>query len=412
MLKTALNSMSVWRRQSRNWKVISVRSMANRFFERLTMDYNSIYISALGADPLQLGLLNGFSNVAGTMISAPFGWIQDRFSLRKIFLTGVGLSLLVTLAFALANDWVMVIPAMVLSSIAMTVGSCLTICDVSLRDEDRSACKGICDGAFVTPSLLAPALAALIITYFGGISVEGIRPLYWIRFVVGAILALFLVLNLKEVVRPSSPKSSGFVGDYREVFRRGLALKRWMAFIVVSSFSTGMVSPFMQLFAYEIKGADQFLIGSMTTAGLVIQVLFSASMGGFTYGIGRKNIIYLVEPLYCISILMLVFAPSPEYLIISSILGGFRTIADYIAIDPLQVELVPIDCRGRWRGIVGLCGGLASIPAPIIGGMIWEIMGPSYLILTPILLGLFVRIPILTTIPEKRNFVRKVGVRS
>jgi len=409
MLKTALNSMSVWRRQSRNWKVISVRSMANRFFERLTMDYNSIYISALGADPLQLGLLNSISNVAGTMISAPFGWIQDRFSLRKIFLMGVGLSLLVTLAFALANNWVMVIPAMVLSSIATTVGSCLTICDVSLRDEDRSACKGICDGAFVAPSLLAPALTALTITYFGGISVEGIRPLYWIRFVAGVILALFLVINLTEVVRPNSPKSSGFVRDYREVFRRGSALKRWMAFIAVSSFSTGMVGPFMQLFAYEIKGANQFIIGSMTTAGLVIQVLFSASMGGFANGIGRKNIIYLVEPLYCISILMLVSAPSPEYLVISSILGGFRTIADYIATDPLQVELVPIDCRGRWRGIVGLCSGLASIPAPIIGGMIWEIMGPSYLILTPILLGLLVRIPILTTIPEKRNFVRKRG---
>jgi len=399
--------MSVWRRQSRNWRVISVRSMANRFFERLTTDYNSIYISALGANPLQLGLLNGFSNVAGTMISAPFGWIQDRFSLRKLFLTGVVLSLLMTLAYALANDWVMVIPAMILSSTAITVGSCLTICDVSLRDEDRSACKGICDGAFVTPSLLAPALAALTITYFGGISVEGIRPLYWIRFVAGAILALILFINLTEVIRPSSLKSTGFIGDYREVFRRGKALKRWMAFVIASYFSTGMVGPFIQLFAYEVKGADQFILGSMTTAGLVIQVLFSASMGGFANSIGRKNIIYLVEPLYCISILILIFAPSPEYLIISSILGGFRTIAEYIATDPLQVELVPIDCRGRWRGIVGLCGGLASIPAPIIGGMIWEKMGPNYLIIISMLLGLFVRIPILATIPEKRPAVHQ-----
>jgi len=403
MFKTAFNSMSVWRRQSRNWRVISVRSMANRFFERLTTDYNSIYINALGADPFQLGLLNGFSNVAGTMISAPFGWIQDRFSLRKIFLTGVVLSLLVTLAFALADNWVTVIPAMTLSSIAITVGSCLTICDVSLRDEDRSACKGICDGAFVTPSLLAPALAALTITYFGGISVEGIRPLYWIRFAAGAILALILFINLTEVKIPRSPKSTGFIGDYREVFRRGKALKKWMAFIVVSYLSTGMVGPFIQLYAYEVKGADQFIIGSMTTAGLVIQVLFSASMGGFANSLGRKKIIYLVEPLYCISILMLIFAPSPAYLIISSILGGFRTIADYIAIDPLQVELVPIDCRGRWRGIVGLVGGLASIPAPIIGGIIWEIIGPNYLIFTPILLGLFVRLPLLTIIPEKKN---------
>jgi len=78
-------------------------------------------------------------------------------------------------------------------------------------------------------------------------------------------------------------------------------------------------------------------------------------------------------------------------------------IADYISITPLQVELVPDDCRGRWRGIVGLCSGLASIPAPIIGGLIWENLGGTYLILTPILIDLLLRIPMLTTIPEKIN---------
>jgi MFS family permease len=400
-LRTTLSSVSIWRRQSRNWKLISIRSMINRFFERLTVDYNNIYIIGLGADPIQLGLVNSFANVAGTMISAPFGWIQDRYSLRKLFLFGICLSLFVALMFALAREWTILIPAMILSNIAATVGSCLTICDVSLKDEDRSACKGICDGAFATPSLLAPALAALIITQFGGISVEGIRPLYWIKIVGGAILSILLALKLEEIVRPKLSKGSGFFEDYREVFRRGSALKRYMAFTIVSSFSIGMVSPFTQLFAYEIKGADQFILGGMTTSALVIQALFSASMGDLANRIGRKKVIYMVEPFYWISILMLVFAPSPDYLIFSSILVGFKNIVGYVARDPLQVELVPIDLRGRWRGIVGLCSGLASIPAPIIGGIVWEKIGPAFLILTPILLNALIIIPILSTLPGK-----------
>ena len=403
MFKNTTNSIYVWRRQSRNWKLVSIRSMANRFFERLTADYNNIYISGLGADPVQLGFVNSISNIAGTAISIPFGWIQDRYSLRKIFLVGIGLSLFVTLSFALAKDWVMIIPAMVLSSIAVTVGSCLTICDVSLKDEDRSACKGICDGAFATPSLLAPTLAALTITSFGGISVEGIRPLYWIKLFAGIVLALFLAANLKEVVRQNMPKGLGFVEGYREVFKIGTALKRYVAFSLASSFSMGMVGPFMQLFAYEVKGADQFILGGMATASLVVQALFSASFGGLANTIGRKKLIYFVEPMYWASLIVLVFAPSPAYLIVSSILGGFRTIVDYVAIDPLQVELAPINIRGRWRGIVGFCGGLASIPAPIIGGIIWENLGPSYLLITSLLLDMGVRMPLLTTIPEKRT---------
>lgn len=49
-----------------------------------------------------------------------------------------------------------------------------------------------------------------------------------------------------------------------------------------------------------------------------------------------------------------------------------------------MVELVPIDCIGRWRGILGLFGGFISIPAPIIGGIFWENLGLSCLILIPI----------------------------
>jgi len=282
--------------------------MLARFVDRLTADYTSIYISGLGADPIQLGLVNSFSSVAGTIISAPLGWLQDRYSLRKIFLAGVGMSFLVTLMFALANDWVMIIPAMILSSLAVNVGSCLTICDVSLNNADRSACKGICDGVFYLPSLLAPILAALIITNFGGISVQGIRPLYWISVVAGIVLLLFLLIYLQEIGRQNPPSGSGFFEGYREVFRKGSALKRWIAFSVVSSFSAGMIGPFTQLFVYEIKGGNQFIIGGMTTAALVIQVLFAASLGSFAGRVGRKKVYYITEPLYCASLLLLAFA--------------------------------------------------------------------------------------------------------
>lgn len=43
----------------------------------------------------------------------------------------------------------------------------------------------------------------------------------------------------------------------------------------------------------------------------------------------------------------------------------------------------------------------ASIAAPIIGGYVWEVIGPSYLFLFPIMINILVRIPILTTVSEK-----------
>jgi MFS family permease len=146
MAKTVKSYFSVWGRQRRNWRILSLRALFNRFFERLTMPYMNIYIRALGANPIQLGLVNSFNQIAGTLISIPVGWLEDRFSLRKLFLIGVGLAQLVILIYSLATGWVMIIPAMVLSAFAMKIGQCQTICDVSLKDEDRGTCKGIVTG--------------------------------------------------------------------------------------------------------------------------------------------------------------------------------------------------------------------------------------------------------------------------
>lgn len=399
--KTILKSFSVWRRQVKNWRVVSVRSLFTRFFQRLVLAYQNIYIRELGADPIQLGIVNSFSPIADTVFSIPIGWLQDRYSLKKIFLAGVALQLIVRVIFAFATGWVMLIPAMLLQPIATKAAVCITICLVTLKREDRSICRGICDGFFATPSLFAPTVAALVITFFGGISAEGIRPLYFIQLFADFFLFLFLIAQLTEIARVKViKKKSSFVGDLREVFERGTSLKKFLAFSAVGTFTLTMMTTFKYPFAHEIKGANQLIIGGMTTAGFLIQSLLSIPMANLVTRTGWKKMVYILEPLYWLSILILVIAPSPEYLIISSIFDGFRNIAGFICITPLMAELVPIDCLGRWRGIIGMVGALVSIPAPIIGGLVWETIGPHYLFLIVMLIDMFIRIPILTKIPE------------
>lgn len=148
----------------------------------------------------------------------------------------------------------------------------------------------------------------------------------------------------------------------------------------------------------------------MTTAGLMTQILLSPIFGAIADRSGRKRVLYMIEPLYWASLLTLIFAPerSFTFLIISALLGGFRQIATYTVLAPLMIDLVPIDQIGRWRGILGLIDGLAAIPAPILGGIIWNTFGPSYVILIPLVLDIVLRLPILSTIPEKTRSKEKV----
>ncbi|MCD6262921.1 hypothetical protein J7L60_00700 [Candidatus Bathyarchaeota archaeon] len=77
---------SFWRRQRKNWRIVVTRQVFNRFFNQITMQFSNIYIRALGASPTELGSVNSASSLIGTLISIPVGWLQDRYSLRKIFL--------------------------------------------------------------------------------------------------------------------------------------------------------------------------------------------------------------------------------------------------------------------------------------------------------------------------------------
>jgi hypothetical protein len=50
--------------------------------------------------------------------------------------------------------------------------------------------------------------------------------------------------------------------------------------------------------------------------------------------------------------------------------------------------------------LLGLFRGLVTIPAPILGGLIWDGLGPSYVFTIPLAIDLLFKIPLLVTIPE------------
>jgi len=394
---------AVWRRQNRNWRTVVIRQIFNRFFNQMTMQYSNIYIRELGASPVELGAVNSASGLGGTLISLPLGFLQDRYSVRKIFLFGVALMTLVPLLYAVACSWEFIIPAILISGLGMRLGSCVVICDLSLPNEDRATGKALCEGIGALPTLFAPTLAAILITWFGGINAEGIRPLYWIQLAARVILCVYVVLVMTEIARPKREvKGAGPVGDFKEVFRRGTAVKRWLFFLSLNIFTGTMMTTFRYPYAHEVKGAGQFIIGGIVTAMILTEALFSTPLGRLADRIGRKKTFYLLIPLFSLANILFVFAPSPLFLLLAGFLMGFRMLSMF-TYGSMTPELVPKECIGRWRGLIGLFTGLVSIPAPIIGGLIWEHLGPAWVFIIPTVIDLCLRLPLLYTVPETLN---------
>jgi len=119
--KTAMKSFHFVTKQEKPFKINMLRVAAKYFPTLLTRQYESIYIMALGDTPLQLGVVNSLGRLAGASAALPTGWSVDRYGLRKTILFGTFLMALGALLFALATNWMVVIPAMTIATLAVRV---------------------------------------------------------------------------------------------------------------------------------------------------------------------------------------------------------------------------------------------------------------------------------------------------
>ncbi len=392
------------RRQKSNYHVAVTRSAASRFLANLTAQYNAIYAVALGADSVMLGTITSIGSGISALISIPVGWRADRYGIKSLYLLGVGLLAGGALFYALAPSWQVITVAIILVSIStrLTGTGCSVVCADSVKNEDRVTAQNLCVTVSSTAGLIAPLIAAHLVTVFGGLNAQGIRPLYYFRFVGYGLVLLFVAVRLREprqLQKAYIQPKSNFIEDFKKIFEGGGSLRRWIVVASLTGLPMAMTSPFLPLYAHQVKGADQYLLGIMTTAAVVTRLAFGIPLGRLADKVGRKKVIYLLPPLWYAAYLLLVFSPNAVMLVMAGALQTFYAISSGIT-SAMTMELVPVERMGKWSGMLGLFRGLITIPAPLLGGLIWRELGPMYVFVIPLAVDLVLRIPLLVTVPE------------
>lgn len=391
----------IWR-QKKPFKVNLLKNIIKNFSDALTQQYQSIFMSGLGADPVEIGYVNSIGGVAGALFAIPIGWLTTKWGIRNIFLTGLPLLILSSAIFAIAKSWEITLVALVISMVAVRLNmtGCPLVCGNTLKNEERATGMQLCDTISAVPRLVAPIVAAYVITAYGGLDAEGIRPLYWIRCL-GLIISLLLIY--KYFNNPSNMRietaHSTLLGDLRRIFKEGVKVKHWIIYLMLSTFPMYIGNTFTPLYVAGMKGANEVILGWMFTASWLAVIPLALPIGRCADRFGRKKMILLMTPLYCASLLLIVYAWDVNMLIISGFLNGFYTLMA-VTQGAITAELVPRELLGSWYGVLGLFRGFIGIISPILGGVIWEIVSPEYIFYFLIATQL-VKMLILATIPLK-----------
>jgi MFS family permease len=158
-----------------------------------------------------------------------------------------------------------------------------------------------------------------------------------------------------------------------------------MVFDFLSSSTFFLSQTFLPAFVTEVKFGDEYTVGGMTTASMALPILLSLILGRAADTYGRKKVLYITIPLYCLSVLLLVYAQNTSMLVISGILQGFYLLST-VTQGAITADLMPVQFLGTWYGILSICRGAAIVVAPLAGGVIWSTIGSEYVFFMIILI--------------------------
>ena len=374
----------------------------------LPANYNQLYITGLGADPVNLGSLSSLGGLVSSTASAPVGWLIDKYGVKRMVVYGLLISTLVSLIYYTSGSWLTLIPAVMLAELGFRMIIPLTdliFMDV-VKSTSRAQALALSRTVWAIPSLVAPMTAAFVVASSGGICVEGIRPLYIIQAAAIALVALLVYMKLEEthVNSVSLGSNVNFVEGFREVLKGGKRILLWLILMGLWRFSNSLSMPYIPLWMAYVKGADPYILGFVGTAGLVSSALMQMPIGILADRVGRKRAFFIFRPIAYLGTAVLLLAPYPQLLIAVGFLGAIGFMGGLAAVSftpfiTMHWEMVPAEMRGRWFGLSSLFESM-SIAGYMLGGILWSYGYMELVLLLPMIVELTCIMPILALIPD------------
>lgn len=411
-MKKTLDTISdFYHNLSKDLKIIFLRSSIANFSFNLN-PYNSIFIVALGASGTQLGLLTSLSLGLTAISSMATGWLSDRIDRKKMFLIGAFVGLLVPLIYYMVDSLLWLVPAFIFAGFAEGVISppWTAMYANSVKNENRGAIYGIANIFILTPMLFAALIGGQIVNRAGGLTTQGIRPIYLLQLVllVSAWLIVYWKLGERHPGQVERKLSlSTMVQDYKVVLKRK-GVQAWVGMKSLGSVSIGLAGPFWMLFAATVHGASAITISYMVTARSIMNIVTSPLSGRLTDTMGRKwMIIYGRIIMYISTVIFLVFGERELYLILAWILMGLSD-STGVAWQAQEAELVNHTQRARITALSVAAFNLLAVPASVLGGWLWDSVNPLAPFVVMMIIDGFIRMPMVYKyVPDSKSLEKE-----
>jgi MFS family permease len=369
----------------RNVAVLAASLFGMALGEELWQSYVPLYLQALGAGGVAIGLFGSFKDLLDGLYQYPGGWLADRLGRRRSLLVFTSLAIVGYATYALARSWGVVFVGL-LGVMAWKAGAFPTTFAVigdSLPPERRAVAFGVQSALVRVPRIIGAPVGGMLIAA-GGV-VGGVRLALSITIALALFVALVQYLGYdRQPPPPAPPEPHQSVRSI--VSGMPAALTRLLAADCLVRIGEGIAASFIVLYVTGTQQLSAAQFGTLYAIQQAVAIAFYVPGGKVADWVGRTPLVALTFVFFAAFPLAVGLAGSYAALVGAFVIGGLKELGEP-ARKSLIVDLAPDDRRARTVGVYYGIRNLLVVPAGLLGGLLWQV-SPTLPLYTAFIVGM------------------------
>jgi len=345
----------------------------------------ALYLKELGAEVGQIGLFYTISQIIPLLLQILGGWLSDSLGRLRAIAIGSTVGVFVYAPLLLTTRWEWVLLASALGAVTRSlVGPSFDafIADHS-EPENRARLFGITQTLFGIVSVVGPALGGYLVE---ATSFKGMLAVAAILYIVATVIRIGMAREAAktQVAVENSVTFTNLKANLGTMFSLILAggLFTWILITDgIRDIFSNMSFSFLSVFMQDIARLSIGQIGIMSSIFGIAMMAVMIPAGWLADKVGERVNIAISFLLMAISIGLVVIVPpaSPVWVYgLGWVIAGTSMGLATPAYQSLISKAVPQRLRGVAFGLFSTSLGLVSLPAPLIGGFLWEKVSPQF----------------------------------
>ena len=330
-------------------------------------------VSAFGATPAVVGVIEGIAESAASLLKVFSGYITDRFQKKKATaFAGYAAGIVYKLALLFAGSWAGILGARVIDRAGKGIRTAPrdVLVSESAGKDDLGKAFGLHKALDMSGAALGILATWFVLRNMGdGFDYKRMFALSVIPAALG--LCMFFFVKQRKDPRPGKDREP----FWKNIRKTDGQLRLYL--LVVFLFTLGNSSNTFILLKAKSAGFDAVGVILLYFVFNITASVLAMPCGRLSDRIGRKKLLIPGYLIFSLCYLGFAFASGRGAMTAVFVLYGVYTALIVGAERAFVAEIAPPELKGTMLGLQSTVAGIALLPASVIAGLLWNAFGSA-----------------------------------